>query len=334
MLGKYFNYWFLIAFLVIALSAVAFAESSNSPFDPCTGAPVDSAAGYKGISKVRPPTPVALKVKPFEALGARLGSAARLNPITWGLDCCLPAPNQGQFVVGPKLLFARIRGEARRDLGVALVGPSVVDFDEGLGFRKTGNLVWSIDALYQFRPRWGIHYSFSPLSVDASSTVRQGFTFGGQTFTAGTPVRARWDRYEHRAGLVFNVHRSVNSLTNFYLDWLHLEDKLTVGGQLASAPVIYNRDSNLALVGVEFNKCLKNFRGNTLALLCKGGIAFLDDSLGYEGEAALQYLIPIRTGRFGFLKGGYRYFHLKKDRDVEMFSTTMDGAFVQVGFLF
>jgi len=328
MLGKYFNYLFLIVLVVIAFSAVAFAESSSAPFDP------DAAAGYRSISKVKPPTPMALKVKPFEALGVRLGDVSRFNPMTWGLDCCLPAPNQGQFVAGPKLFFARIRGEARRDAGITAFGPSVVDFHDGLGFHRKGHLLWSIDALYQFRPRWGVHYSFTPLTMDVNSTVNQSFNFGGQSFTAGTPIHSRWDRFEHRAGVVFNVNRSVNSLTNFYIDWLHLEDKLVVGGQIATAPVAYNRDSNLAVVGVEFNKCLKNFRGNSLALQCKGGIAFLDDSLGYEAEAALQYLIPIKTGRFGFLKGGYCYFQLRRDKDVEMFSTSMDGAFLQVGFLF
>jgi len=244
-------------------------------------------------------------------------------------------PAQGQFFVGPKLFFARVAGEARRGLVTNFGGPSIVDFQDGLGFRKSGNLVWSIDALYQFRPRWGIHYSFSPMSMDATATVQSGFTFGGQSFATGSLVHSRWDRYEHRAGIVFNVRRSPSSITNLYADWLHVEDRLVVGGgTTGTAPVAWNNDKNGAIVGLEFNKCLKNYRGNTLALDCKGGVAFLDDTMGYEAEAGLRYMIPIRTGRFGFVKGGYRYFTLKKEKDTEMFNSTMSGAFLQIGLLF
>ena len=96
----------------------------------------------------------------------------------------------------------------------------------------------------------------------------------------------------------------------------------------------YERHEDVAVTGDEFEKCLKNYRGNTLALSGKGPIAFLNDSIGYNAEAALSYLIPIKTGRFGFVKGGYRYAYLKKDRPARMFNTSLDGPFVEVGFLF
>jgi hypothetical protein len=99
-------------------------------------------------------------------------------------------------------------------------------------------------------------------------------------------------------------------------------------------PVVMDDTNNVAILGLEFDRCLKNYRGNTLALNGKGGIAFLDDSIGYEAEAALNYLIPIRTGRFGFVKAGYQYAQLKKDRPGRMFGTTMDGPFLQLGLLF
>jgi hypothetical protein len=85
---------------------------------------------------------------------------------------------------------------------------------------------------------------------------------------------------------------------------------------------------------MELNKCLKNFGGNSLTINCKAGVVFLDNHTGYELEGGLSYIVPIKTGRFGFLKGGYRYAHLKKDKDSELFKTTMDGAFVEAGFIF
>ena len=157
----------------------------------------------------------------------------------------------------------------------------------------------------------------------------------GQTFAAGTDVRSKWDHFEHRAGLVFNISRTNNSLTNLFAEWLYVQDKLTIGGiTTTAASVTWDDNKSMAVLGLEFDKCLKNYRGNTLTFSGKGGIAFFNDVLGYEAEAALNYMIPIKTGRFGFIKGGYRYAHLKKDKGHQMFTSDMDGAFLQVGFLF
>jgi hypothetical protein len=341
MLEKCVKYLFLLLFIVAAIIYVpaARAESTLANYDPCVGAQLDCAPGLKGITKVRPaPVPGAapLKVKSQSAgWMPRFEGISQFSPANWWAECCLPAPAKGQFWVGPKVFFPRIRGEARRGGEGALVTSTRVNFDDHLGLRKSGNVMWSLEALYQIRPRWGIRYSFSPLFMEAVGTPNTAFTFAGTTFTAGTTVASKWEHIEHRAGLVFNLSRSVSSLVNVFADWMYLEDKLTIGaaGGLTTT-VTYDDTKNLAVLGLEFEKCLKNYQGNTLSVGGKGGIAFLSDSLGYEAEAALSYLIPIKTGRFGFVKGGYKYSHMKKHRTHELFDVTMDGPFVQVGFLF
>ncbi len=171
--------------------------------------------------------------------------------------------------------------------------------------------------------------------MDSLGTPKSAFTFAGQTFAAGTQVHSKWERYQHRAGFVFNISRTVGSQTSFFADWLYLQDKLTIGGAGGlGTPVTWDDTKSMAVLGLEFDKCLKNYHGNTLAFSGKGGIAFLSDSIGYEAEASLTYLIPIKTGRFGFVKGGYQYAHLKKDKANEVFGTTIDGPFLQLGFLF
>lgn len=312
------------------------AGADPAKFDPCTGTPLDSAAAYKGISKVKPSTSQPLKIKPYSGFVSGLSAVgSRLNPMGWWQECCLPMPAQRQFVVGPRVTFARMTGEVRRGLPAAGTPPSLVKFDEHLGLSAGRQPVWSIEAYYQFQPRWGIKYSFMPLSMDGSTIPETSFTFSGQTFSAGTPIRSKLERYEHRAGLVFDLARSTNSVTSLFADWLYTQDKLTVGSAGAAVTsVTWDVNRSLAVLGLELAKCLKNYRGSTLAFNLKGGVAFLDHTIGYEGEAALNYLIPVKQGRFGFIKGGYRYASLKRETNVSLFATTMDGAFVEVGFLF
>jgi hypothetical protein len=336
MLGKCVKYLFVLPLLVTVtiLSTVAWADSTTTNYDPC--------AGLKPITKVKPvappevPTPP-MKVKPWSSLAPNFGALSQYSPLNWGPECCLPAPAKGQFVIGTKAWFARIQGEARRGFDNPTnptFQSTTVNFDEHLGFKKTGNVLWSIEAMYQLRPRWGIRYSFMPLSMEATGTPASPFTFAGTTFATGTALHSKWERYQHRAGIVFNLSRTPSSQTSVFADWMNIQDKLSVNSIGLGTPVTMDDTKNVAILGLEFDRCLKNYRGNTLAFNGKGGIAFLNDSIGYEAEAALSYLIPIRTGRFGFVKAGYQYAQLKKDKPARMFGTTIDGPFVELGLLF
>ncbi|MEW6531475.1 MAG: hypothetical protein AB1473_11605 [Thermodesulfobacteriota bacterium] len=331
----------LLLFSVAVLSTGAWASSTT--YDPCTGAPKDSAAGYKSIAKVKPPTatgttaapaPV-VKAKPGQGIVQSLRGISGFIPTEWGPDCCLPMPAQGQFVLAPRVLFGRVQGEARYGAAVTGLQSSLINFSDHLAMPKSGHNIWSLQAFYQFQPRWGIRYSYSPMKAEGTGQPVTTFTFGGQTFAGGTTLRSKWERSEHRLGLVLDLKRTTSSVTSVFADWMHIQDKLSIGAALGpEALVTWNDDKNLALLGVEFNKCLKNYRGSTLAIGLKGGVAFLDDHIGYDAEASLSYLIPIKQGRFGFVKGGYHYAQLKKDKAAQQFNTTVDGAFVEVGFLF
>lgn len=321
------KYWFL--FVIFALTVLA-AASTASAADSLFG----FSEGYKGVSKIKPSPTDVLKVKPW-GVSSRFEGLSSLNPATWGLNCFLPTPAKGQFLAGPEIMFGRIQGEARRAATLAGLEPTHVDFDDNLNFSKGGHTVWSINALYQFRPRLALTYSFMPISVEGSGTSVTGFQLGGQSFGAGTSLHSKWERYVHRTGIMVNVSRRSNAATSLFAQWLYMQDRLSIRDTVGtSAGVTWDDDKNLALLGVRFDKCLRNFRGNTLSLNILGGVAFLDDSMGYEAEAGLSYLIPIKTGRFGFVKGGYKYSHLKKESDLEMFGTTLDGAYLQLGFLF
>ncbi len=335
MFGKCTRYLVILTILMVICHATASAESTISTYDPGAGASLDPRSEYKAVTKVKPEQPAITKVRPSRGWAAGFGGLSGYNPIAWGPECWLPIPAKGQFQIGPRVFFARLQGDLRRGMDVTGVQSSNVNFDDTLGLKKTGNVFWSLEALYQFRPKWGIAYSFAPLSMEADHIADRSFTFMGQSFTSGTAVHTKWERFQHRLGLVFDISRTPNSLTKFYADWLYIQDRLMIGSGLGTvASATWDRTQSAAVLGLEFDKCLKNYRGNTLALRGKGGVAFLDDSVGYEAEAALNYMIPIKTGRFGFVQAGYRWATLKKDRVRSMFSTTMDGPFLEFGFLF
>lgn len=318
---------FVLSVLLIFAVAMSPTKTTAWEFEASAG---DSDAA-ESISKVKPAPPDVWKVKPMSGLDA----LTRYNPVHWAPACYLPAPVQGQFELAPRLFFANVSGEARHTLENLVPERSLVKFDDHLGFRSSGNVLWSIDALYQFRPRWAITYRFSPLSLSATHAPLTGFQFSGRTFAAGMDLHSKWDRWEHRAGLLFNVSRTTNAMTSVFADWLYVQDRLFIGETGAQgASVTWDDTKSMALLGLQFDKCLKNYRGNTLALTAKGGFAFLDDGIGYDAEAGLNYMIPIKTGRFGFVKGGYRYFNLKKEAETKVFGSTLHGAFLSLGFLF
>ena len=222
MLGKYQKYLLILLIIVAVVPALAFADATPTNDEPAAGARLDSPPGYKSIAKVKPTEPTPLKVKPYSGLMSRFEGLSRYNPITWGPECYLPTPAKGQFLLGPSITFARIRGDVRRARGADLLGitPTDVNFEDHLGFRRSGNAVWSLEVLYQLRPRWGIRYSFTPMTMEATGTPRSAFTFAGQSFAALTPIHSKWDRYQHRAGILFNISHTTNSMTSFFADWI------------------------------------------------------------------------------------------------------------------
>lgn len=319
--------------VLLTFVMVISAASAGPPVAPLAPAPGASGVepAQRTIYKVKPAPDKIYKIKPPEPLAG----ISRFSPLAWGPDCCFPSHAQGQFSADVLVHFARLRGSASK-AGYLFVGtqPEKVDFTDDLKLGGGTKPVFTVTATYQFQPRWALRYSFTPLSVEGTGTPDHSFTFRGQTFTFGTAIRSKWERMEHRAGLVFNVNKTVSSVASIYADWRYIQDRLTIH-QTAAATlpgVQWDDDKNLAVVGLEIDKCLTNYRGTTLALSCKGGITFLGDHVGYEAEAGLSYLVPVRQGSFGFIKGGYRYATLKKDVNFESFSTTMDGAFVQAGF--
>ncbi|MCX5873485.1 MAG: hypothetical protein NTY51_09685, partial [Deltaproteobacteria bacterium] len=164
MLRRCLNYLCILTVLLMVGVTGASAESNVGAMDAYAAASLDASPNYKTISKVKPSEPVPTKVRP--GIMSRLEGLSRFSPTSWGDECILPSPAQGQFVVGPRVLFGRVRGEARRTIGTTVMPGTAVDFNENLGLSQKGSAIWGLDAQYQLRPRFGLRYSFTPIKMD------------------------------------------------------------------------------------------------------------------------------------------------------------------------
>ncbi|MFC1835795.1 hypothetical protein ACFL2Q_13885 [Thermodesulfobacteriota bacterium] len=264
--------------------------------------------------------------------------STRYLPFTFWTGGYQPAPARGQALISARVAYAQVRGTARRMLPALPLLPThdkPVELQRDLGL-EGHHPIFTVTAQYQFLPAWGIRYSFTPMDISQTSKLDRTFTYRGRTFMSGSEVSTRWERSDHRAGLVFSLVRKPGSLVSLYGDWLHSEVTLSVRAtQITSAmgAARYDDDRDLAVLGLELDKSLTSFRGSAIGLRCKAGVAFLDNHLGYEAEAAMTYSLRIGARSYGFLRGGYRYAQIKKDENSIMSSTTLNGAFVEIAFL-
>jgi len=288
-------------------------------------------ATNSGVQKVKPAAKRITKVK----APGRFTAISRFMPFDFGAACYQPVPLRGQALLGARAFFAQERGKVRH--GVSLLGTpnEFLEFERDLGI-KGYVPVLTVMGQYQFLPRWGIRYSFTPIDMEGSNLLDRSFTFHGRSFTMGSRIHTKWQRYDHRAGLVYQLSRKPSSVVSAFAEWLHSQTALTLGNEMTAAQLgkaRWDDDKNLAVLGIEIEKCFNSFRSSTIGLKCKGSFAFLDNHTGYAAEASLSYIMPFSGGHFGFLRGGYRFSHLEKDLDTEHLTSQLDGGFVELTLL-
>ncbi|MBI5251759.1 MAG: TonB-dependent receptor [Desulfomonile tiedjei] len=286
-----------------------------------------STTQSKQIEKVKPKKIV--KCKPLVS-GPELTYA--LTP-----KCILPPPKTRGWEMTAEALFARTKGHVRyykQYAGYYALGTYDIDLNADMGL-PDHNVIGTFTAAYRFQPQWSLRYSIIPMALEGTGTTGANFTFGSTTFTSGQPTRVKWERLYQRIGLVYDPIRTVSSRVSIFGDYVRLDDKLSAYQSGCCAEVM-NADLNMAIAGVEFEKCLKTTANwSTLSIECSAGVAFGDEAVGSDVSTGLKYSIPMSNGRTGFIKGGYRYLtYKKKYSDARSFDTAMDGGFLQMGFVF
>jgi len=90
------------------------------------------------------------------------------------------------------------------------------------------------------------------------------------------------------------------------------------------------------MVGLELQRCVvRTSNGGTFSCDLKGGGIFNDNVEGFDVEAGGRYTIGLNSmGRSGYIKGGYRAVSLNKTQADYILKNTIEGGFVEFGFIF
>ena len=280
---------------------------------------------YKHITKVKPPV--------------AYGPAFAAYPTA--PTCVLPIPRPRGWELGAELIFARNKGKVRFARGTyggfgwgwGWGVDQDIDLNDDLKVPDHG-VIPEFTAAYRFRPGWSMRYMIMPMSMEQTGYPNRQFVFGTQMFNTGTTVKVKWQRTLQRVGLVYDPVRTYSSRVSVFGDYLRLDDTLSVADMTGTERM--DTDLNMGMAGLEFEKCLKTGRlCNTLSFECKAGVAFGDEAFGSDVMTSVKYSIPLNNGRWGYVKGGYRFAtYKKKFSEARLMDTAMEGAVVQMGFVF
>ncbi|MBI5571723.1 MAG: hypothetical protein HY914_17405 [Desulfomonile tiedjei] len=296
-----------------------------------------AAPQTKPVTKVKQKTIV--KCRPLAGFAGAYDPALRYVGV---YDCLLPVERpQGGWEFSAELLFARTKGTVRNTQGATYYGTTGladVDLNSDMGV-PDHNLVPTFMARYRFRPSWSLRYSIMPMVTEETSALQNSFTFGTQIGMGyGQQTKVKWERQYHRLGLVYDTIRTPRARLSVFGDYVRLNERVALAGGYGGYgnSGALDNDLNMAMAGVEFERCLKTTRTyNTLSLECKAGVAFGDLAVGSDLSTGLKYSLPLGDGRWGFVKGGYRYVNYnKKYSEAKLMNTTLEGGFVQMGFVF
>lgn len=284
----------------------------------------------KAITKVKPKQIV--KVRPPERLYPQMSSMDAYGP-----PCVLPTSRPRGWELGVEALFARTRGKVRfmgSNYGWAGTNYRDLDLNSDIGVPEH-QWIGSLSAKYGFKPRWSVRYSVMPSVVETSVNPSTTFSFGYMFNAFGLNTKVKWERLYQRMGLAYDPVRTLTTRVSVFGDYVRLNERLRVF-QPGCCSSTFDNDLNMAMAGLEIERCLKTSRlCNTLSVECKAGFAFGGDAVGSDLATALKYSIPLNNGRWGFVKGGYRYISFKKKySDLKIMETAMDGGFVEAGFIF
>lgn len=309
------------------LAQAAFVEPKQEQAAP---AAEKKPVKVHAITKVKP-TKRIVKCRPLDM--GYSPTFATGGPAT----CLLPFERPRGWSLSAEAVYARTKGKVRFTQGSLYTWNYTddVDLNSQLGV-PDHNVVGSFGVRFRFSPSWSVRYAFMPMTLEASGNSSQNFTFGTLNLvTSGQPTRVKWERMYHRIGLVYEPIRSFSSRVSLFGEFVKLEDKIQLS-QMGMGSSTMDNDFNMAMAGIECEKCLKTTANcSTLSLECNAGVAFGDDGLGTDMSTGLKFSIPLNNGRWGYVKGGYRYVSYKKKySDAKLIDTCLEGGFLQMGLVF
>lgn len=252
----------------------------------------------------------------------------------------LPGNGSKRWEAGAEVMFARAKGTVTyitdRLGGFAVNERPEVDLNDQLKVPEHP-VIGTFWMSYRIHPRWALKYQITPFEINGDGNATNNFSFGTNTnnFGSGQEVSVKWARQYHRIGLAYDPIRTHKARITVLGEYVRLDDRLDLV-QVGCCSDRFDSDLNMGLFGLEFERALKTGRySNTLSLECKAAVAFGDEAFGSDLSSGLAYRISLNSGRWGYVKGGYRYITYKKNfSDYKKWDTALEGGFLQMGLIF
>jgi hypothetical protein len=278
---------------------------------------------YGRISKVKAPPPC----------GPRL--------CVTGPPCILPTPKFRQWEVQLQVLWARARGMIQwpRQSQFTFNQNNEVDLNDDLALPAHDALL-QFSIRYQFRPRWAFRYSILGDEFNGGrgfdNNTNRIFWFGNQQINSNQPLQSKWEHQYHRLGLIYDAVKTCTTQVSVFADWVHTDDVVSLScNNCGNQTATFSISGTHMIAGIEVQRCARTFaNGGTLSLEHKAGFIFLDDVEGWDLQTGGKYSIPLNCGRWGYLKGGYRFVEIRRAEARYIFNHALEGGFMEFGFIF
>lgn len=166
-----------------------------------------------------------------------------------------------------------------------------------------------------------LRYAFVPLKWDGSTTITQAITFGGQTYSASTPVDSTLKLDYHRLAYEYDIIDMLNNRLGviFEVKYLNgaarLKSSTLDESQNISAP--FPTVGVTAQVGLPF---LISAGGEVTGLYAGNNIYLFDAEAG----------VNVKPAPFVVISGGYRVFKLHVEKNDDRADITVSGPYVNL----
>ncbi len=319
-----------LAFCVQGFSANSLAQDLTPPAWPDNRAHFFAPSISHAAATPRTAQKMIQKCRPLHGVREQERSYGGMHEPVHGND------HHARWELMADVFFARTKGKVRfASQGLTTTGAfSDIDLNADMGL-PDHQAMGSYSVSYMFKPRWALRFWLMPMMMEGSGQSGKTFVFGNNTFTAGQGITVNWERLVQRIGLRYEPIETQTARMGVFMDYVRTSDMLKVSQNGFMSQTMDN-DSNMAMVGVEYEKFFKRTAtGGKFSLACMAGVSFGEEGFCAEFEAGLKYTIPMNNGRHGFAGGGYRYQREKeKSSEARMFDVTMEGCFIQMGLVF
>lgn len=241
----------------------------------------------------------------------------------------------GQWEASTQVFFARLGGTVEWAYGTVVVNDPEVDFYDDLGLDKH-DVFLEYSGRYQLRPSWSLYYSAMPIEIQSTHHPQESFTFGGWTYSAGSAVKSKWQFLYQRVGLFYHPINTPAMMVSLGASWLFNDQRIELSsGSCTGWCSVLDRTRNMVMTSIEVQHCVITLPNvSTLSTDNRFGIGWLDDTLTLDIQAGLRYSVPMNAGRWGYVRGGYRFLDFKEDRNDLRLDTSLEGGFVELGLIF